>query len=108
MTGGIDGGMVRARHKAWFFDVIAGKSIVAFTREEAEAIPSAKRFAFVQTYDTKPRRRVWELMTSQGLQENQEVLFLSDGGETVRNSRPTCIRSVNRCSICFTSPCGSP
>ena len=76
---------MRARRKAGFFEVIAGKSIVAFKREEAEAHPSAKRFAFVQTYDTKPRRRVWELMKSQGLQENQEVLFLSDGGETVRN-----------------------
>ncbi len=85
MTVGIDGGMVRAREKAGFFEVIAGKSIVAFTREEAEAHPSAKRFAFVQTYDTKPRRRVWELMKSQGMQENQQVLFLSDGGDTVRN-----------------------
>ena len=45
MTRGIDGGMVRARHKAGFFDVIAGKSLVALTREEAEANPSAKRFA---------------------------------------------------------------
>lgn len=52
---------------------------------EAEDIPSAKRFAFVQTYDTKLRRRVWELMKSQGMQENQEILFLSDGGETVRH-----------------------
>ena len=76
---------MRTRRKAGFFEVIAGRSIVAFKREHAEASPSAKRFAFVQTYDTKPRRRVWELMKSQGLQENQEVLFLSDGGETVRN-----------------------
>ena len=85
MTVGLDGGFVRARRKAGFFEVIAGKSIVAFKREDTEDIPSAKRFAFVQTYDTKPRRRLWELMKSQGMQENQEVLFLSDGGETVRN-----------------------
>ena len=39
MTVGIDGGMVRARHKAGFFEVIAGKSIVAFKRDEAEEIP---------------------------------------------------------------------
>ena len=84
MTVGIDGGFVRARHKAGFFEVIAGKSIVAFRRKEAQDIPSAKRFGFVQTYDTKPRRRRWELMKSQGMQENQSVLFLSDGGETVR------------------------
>jgi hypothetical protein len=85
MTIGIDGGFVRARRKAGFFEVIAGKSIVAFRRSEAEDIPSAKRFGFVQTYDTKPRRRLWELLKSQGMQENQAVLFLSDGGDTVRN-----------------------
>ncbi len=84
MTVGIDGGFVRARRKAGFFEVIAGKSIVAFRRHEAEDRPSAKRFGFVQTYDTKPRRRVWELLKSQGMQENQTVEFLSDGGETVR------------------------
>jgi hypothetical protein len=84
MTVGIDGGFVRARHKAGCFEVIAGKSIVAFRRNEDQDIPSAKRFGFVQTYDTKPRRRLWEVLKSQGLQENQAVLFLSDGGETVR------------------------
>lgn len=84
MTIGIDGGFIRARRKAGFFEVIAGKSIVAFRRHEAEDIPSAKRFGFVQTYDTKPRR-LWELLKSQGMQENQAVLFLSDGGDTVRN-----------------------
>jgi hypothetical protein len=38
----------------------------------------------VQTYDEKPRRRLWELMKSQGMQENQQVVFMSDGGEDVR------------------------
>ena len=52
-----------------------GKSIVAFRRNEAQDIPSAKRFGFVQTYDTKPRRRLWELMKSQGMQENQVSLI---------------------------------
>ncbi len=85
MTVGIDGGMVRARHKTGFFEVIAGKSIVAFKRDEAEDTPSVKRFGFVQIYDNKPRRRLWELMKSQGMQENQAVLFMSDGGDTVRN-----------------------
>ena len=84
MTVGLDGGFVRARHKAGFFEVIAGKSIVAFRREEEEDIPSAKRFGFVQTYDTKPRRRLWELLKAQGMQENQQLLFLSDGGDSVR------------------------
>src|SRR5215510_13627901 len=84
MTVGIDGGFIRACHKAGFFEVIAGKSIVAFRRHEAEDIPAAKRFGFVQTYDTKPRRRLWKLLKSQGMQENQAVLFLSDGGDSVR------------------------
>lgn len=52
--------------------------------DEAEDIPSVKRFGFVQTYGTKPRRRLWELLKSQGMQDNQTVIFLSDGGDTVR------------------------
>jgi hypothetical protein len=40
--------------------------------------------AYVQTYDTKPKRRLFELMKSQGLQANQQVTFLSDGADDVR------------------------
>jgi hypothetical protein len=84
ITVGIDGGYVRAAHKQGWFEVIAGKSVVAFRREEDGEVPSAKCFGFVQTYDTKPRRRLWELLKSQGVQENQQVVFMSDGGEDVR------------------------
>ena len=84
MTVGIDGGFIRTCHKAGFFEVIAGKSILAFQRHEAKDVPSAKRFGFVQAYNTKPRRRLWELLKSQGRQDNQAVLFLSDGGDSVR------------------------
>ena len=35
-------------------------------------------------YDLEPERRVLELLKSLGLQPNQPVTFLSDGGETVR------------------------
>ncbi|MGI9306234.1 MAG: hypothetical protein ACR2P5_02915 [Gammaproteobacteria bacterium] len=121
MTVGIDGGMVRAPHKAGFFEVIAGKSIVAFQRNEAEDIPSAKRFGFVQTYDTKPRRRLWELMKSQGMQENQQVVFMSDGGDSVRNLQaylhPSSehildwfhvVRQVSRLNNCPASVQGRP
>jgi hypothetical protein len=87
MTVGLDGGYVRAAHKQGFFEVIAGRSVVAFRRREEEAIPPSKCFAFVQTYDEKPRRRLWELMKSQGMQENQQVIFLSDGGEDIRQVR---------------------
>jgi hypothetical protein len=62
ITVGIDGGYVRAAHKQGCFEVIAGKSVFAFRREDATDVPSAKCFGFVQTYDEKPRRRLWELM----------------------------------------------
>ena len=84
MTVGIDGGYVRAAHKEGCFEVIAGRSVVAFRRAEGEEVPPAKCFGFVQTFDQKPRRRLWELMKSQGMQENQQVVFMSDGGEDVR------------------------
>ncbi len=84
MTVGIDGGYVRAAHKQGCFEVIAGRSVVAFRRSEADPVPPPKCFGFVQTYDEKPRRRLWELRKSQGMQENQQVVFMSDGGEDVR------------------------
>jgi hypothetical protein len=45
---------------------------------------TAKRFGFVYRYDTKPKRRLYEVLKSQGMQMNQQVTFLSDGGDTVR------------------------
>jgi hypothetical protein len=45
---------------------------------------AAKCFAFVQTYDAKPKRRLFELLRSQGMQPNQQISFLTDGGEDVR------------------------
>lgn len=84
MIVGIDGGYVRAAHKQGCFEVIAGRSVVTFRRAEGEEVPPVKCFGFVQTFDEKPRRRLWELMKSQGMQENQQVVFMSDGGEDVR------------------------
>jgi hypothetical protein len=86
LTVGIDGGYVKAQgaEQGWF-EVIAGKSILAFRRGEEQPNPSIKCFAFVQTYDEKPKRRVFELLESQGLQMNQQIEFLSDGGDTVRD-----------------------
>ena len=60
-----------------WFEVIAGKSVTA----QGEA----KRFAFVHNYDDKPKRRVYAVLKSQGMQVNQQVTFLSDGGDTVRD-----------------------
>ena len=81
LTVGLDGGYVHAsdqksRNEGWF-EVIAGKSV--------QTEGAAKVFAFVNKYDTKPKRRLYEVLKSQGLQMNQQVVFLSDGGDTVRN-----------------------
>ncbi len=78
---GIDGGYVHAREgknrKASSFEIIVGKSI--------KGEQSSKRFGFVNDYDTKPKRRVYETLKAQGMQMNQHVTFLSDGGDDVRN-----------------------
>jgi hypothetical protein len=87
MTVGIDGGYVRAAHKQGHFEVIAGRSVVAFRRNKDDPAPASKCFGFVQTYDTKPRQRLWTVMKSQGMQENQQVVFMSDGGDDVRQVR---------------------
>jgi hypothetical protein len=81
LTVGLDGGYVhssqqRSRRDGWF-EVIAGKSV------PAEGSP--KCFGFVQTYDTKPKRRLFEVLKSQGMQMNQQVTFVTDGGDDVRD-----------------------
>jgi hypothetical protein len=78
---GLDGGYVhsstqRSRRDGWF-EVIAGKVM------PADGL--AKCFGYVQTYDTKPKRRLFEVLTSQGMQANQQVTFLTDGGEDIRD-----------------------
>lgn len=81
LTVGLDGGYVHAsdqksRTEGWF-EVIAGKSV--------QTEGGAKVFAFVNKYDAKPKRRLYEVLKSQGLQMNQQVVFLPDGGDTVRD-----------------------
>jgi len=78
---GLDGGYVhssqqQSRADGWF-EVIAGKAIPADGR--------ASCFGYVQTYDTKPRRRLFEVLRSQGMPANQQVTFLTDGGEDIRD-----------------------
>jgi len=81
LTVGIDGGYIHGRDdengKAGCFEVIVGKSM----QENREN----KRFGFVSNYDEKPKRRLYEMLMSQGLQMNQAITFLSDGGDTVRD-----------------------
>jgi hypothetical protein len=78
---GLDGGYVhsaaqRSRRDGWF-EVIAGKVM------PTEGTPSC--FAYVQTYDTKPKRRLFEVLKAQGMTANQQVTFLTDGGEDIRD-----------------------
>jgi hypothetical protein len=58
------------------FEVIVGKSMTAEGK--------SKCLGLVNSYDTKPKRRVFEALKSQGMQMNQQITFLSDGGDTVR------------------------
>ena len=78
---GIDGGYVHAREgadrKAGWFEVIVGKSI--------QKNHATKRFGFVVDYDEKPKRRLYEMLNGQGLQMNQGITFLTDGGDIVRD-----------------------
>ncbi len=77
----LDGGYVHARskdcRKDGSFEVIVGKST---TGEGAST-----RFGLVSGYDPKPRRRLFAVLQAQGLQMNQAVTFLTDGGDTVRD-----------------------
>jgi hypothetical protein len=85
LTVGLDGGFVRAWHKRGCFEVIVGKSILEFKRDEEDGAEKSKKcFGFVQTFDEKPRRRLFELLKSQGMAMNQKLVFLSDGGDDVR------------------------
>jgi hypothetical protein len=79
---GIDGGYVHSsnqtsRRDGWF-EVVVAKSVPTSSGP-------AKCLAFVQTLDRKPKRRLYELLRSQGMQDNQQVTFLSDGGDDVRD-----------------------
>jgi hypothetical protein len=66
MTVGIDGGYIRNwEKKQQHFEVIVGKSILAFRRDDEDDIPSNKCFGCVQTVDEKPKRRLFEVLKSQ-------------------------------------------
>jgi hypothetical protein len=77
---GLDGGYVHSsqqtsRRDGWF-EVIAGKAM------PTDGAPTC--FGFVQTHDTKPKRRLFEVLAAQGMQANQQITFLTDGGEDIR------------------------
>lgn len=80
LTVGLGGGYVHScedkSNRSQSFEIITGKSVTVDG--------SAKRFGLVNGYDQKPKRRLFELLKSQGMQMNQQITFLSDGGDTVR------------------------
>ena len=80
---GMDGGYIRGREQGWF-EAIAGKSLVSFHRDGRDPDPSGRCFAFVQTVDDKPRARLVDTLRQQGMQPQQQVVFLSDGADTLR------------------------
>ena len=80
LTVGLDGGYVHAQH----FQSRVERSFEVITGKVMKKDGEPKCFAFVPGYDTKPKRRLFEVMNSQGLQMNQQVEFLTDGGDTVR------------------------
>jgi hypothetical protein len=53
---------------------IAGKSI--------PDAGTAKVFALVRRVDRKPKRRLRNVLESQGILPRQQITFLSDGGDT--------------------------
>ena len=59
LTVGIDGGYIRGQRKEGKFEVIAGKNMPSFRRDEAASELDGKCFAFVHTLGTKPRRRLF-------------------------------------------------
>jgi hypothetical protein len=86
----LDGGYVHdrseIRRKDGSFEIIVGKSPtgnVAITR-----------FGLVSGYDPKPKRRLFEVLQAQGLQMNQALTFLTDGGETVVISPKVTVHSL--------------
>jgi len=64
-----------SRRDGWF-EVIAGKAM------PTDGAPTC--FGYVQTHDTKPKRRLFEVLAAQGMQANQQITFLTDGGEDIR------------------------
>ena len=59
------------------FEVMVAKSM---------PVDKANRYlGLVQSHDSRPKRRLHEVLKEQGWQENQPVTFLTDGDDTVRN-----------------------
>ena len=73
---GLDGGYVRDwNERKNNFEVIVGRSM---PRDG----PS-RYLGFVHGHDRKPKRRLMDLLESQGVQTNQDITVLTDGGKEI-------------------------
>jgi hypothetical protein len=66
-------------------EVMVGKRIRAFRRDEEEAIPARKCLGFVPTVDAKPTRRLFEVLKSQGFPMHPPRTCRAAGGDPVRD-----------------------
>jgi len=84
---GLDGGYIRDwRDIKWNFELIVGQSMP----EGGEA----RYIGFVHGYDRKPQRRIIDQIRGQGFQANQDLTFITDGGDEVRS----LAERINPCS----------
>jgi len=75
---GLDGGYLRSwSNKKTNFELIVGKSIP--NKGESRVL------GLVSSEDEKPKRRLHEMLQSQGIKESDGVCFMSDGGESLKN-----------------------
>jgi hypothetical protein len=78
MVIGLDGGYIRDwRDRRKNFELIVGRSMP----EEGEA----RYIGFVHGYDRKPQRRIIDQLRRQGFQADQDLTFITDGGDEVRS-----------------------
>ena len=78
ITVGIDDGYLKNwKNRNNNFEIIAGKTL--------SKSQSSKRFGFIQKCDDHPKRRLMNVLVNQGMQANQQIHFLSDGADNVRD-----------------------
>lgn len=95
---GLDGGYIRDwQDRKTNFEVIVGQSVP----EDHDA----RHVGLVHSYDCKPKRRLFDVLRSQGLQPNQDVTFLTDGGEEIRALTERLPPSPSMSSTGSISPC---
>lgn len=74
---GLDGGYLRSwSEKKTNFEMIVGKSIPTKGK--------SKVLGLVTSEDEKPKRRLYEMLKSQGIKSSDGVCFMSDGGESLK------------------------